>query len=348
MKRVAILGAGIGAQHLAGFRALRDHWEVRLIVDRDVSRARTLDATIPAVAEIDAALSSPTIDVIDICLPPHLHVPVAVAAMKAGKDVICEKPIATSLRDVQRLRRTIGKTGRQYFPVFQYRFGPGLAALNELREAALLGAPIMAALETHWARGPDYYAVDWRGTWAGEQGGAILGHAIHAHDLLAHHLGGIAAVSASLATKANPIEVDDCAAISFELAGGGLATSSVTLGAARDETRLRFVFDKLTATSGTVPYAPADGDWTFTARNPGDQFKVDAVLAQAPKVRSGYAGAFDEIAKALAGQPHLAVTFEDGAASVELVTAIYQSARTQRKVTLPLHPRHPLSTGWQP
>lgn len=348
MKRVAILGAGIGAQHLTGFRALPDQWEVRLIVDQDITRARQLDPTIPTANEIETALASPKIDVIDICLPPHLHVPVALAAMKAGKDVICEKPIATSLTDVQRLRRRSDKTGQRFFPIFQYRFGPGFAALDELREAALLGDPMMAALETHWARGPDYYAVDWRGTWAGEQGGAILGHAIHAHDLLAHHMGGIASVSASLTTKANPIETDDCAAISFELAGGGLATSSVTLGAARDETRLRFVFDKLTATSGDVPYTPASGDWTFTARNAQDQYKVDAVLSQTPKARAGYAGAFEEVAKAMDDLPNKAVSFEDGARSIELVTAIYRSARTHRKVALPLHSRHPLRTGWLP
>jgi predicted dehydrogenase len=62
---------------------------------------------------------------------------------------------------------------------------------------------VVASLETHWNRGPDYYAVPWRGTWAGEAGGAILGHAIHAHDLLCRYFGPVAQVQAQLATRVN-------------------------------------------------------------------------------------------------------------------------------------------------
>ena len=65
--------------------------------------------------------------------------------------------------------------------------------------------------------------------------------------------------------------------ISIRFDGGALATSSVTLGAAGDTTRLRFVFEHLTATSGDLPYAPADGAWRFAARDPGQQAAVDAV-----------------------------------------------------------------------
>jgi predicted dehydrogenase len=115
----------------------------------------------------------------------------------------------------------------------------------------------VASLETHWNRASDYYAVPWRGTWAGESGGAILGHAIHAHDLLCRYFGPVAQCAGAACTRVNPIETEDCAAISMGFANGALATSSVTLGAARDETRLRFVFRDLTATSGTEPYAPA-------------------------------------------------------------------------------------------
>ncbi|THH35924.1 Gfo/Idh/MocA family oxidoreductase [Aliishimia ponticola] len=340
---VAILGAGIGAQHLAGFRALPGQWDVRMVVDRDAARAQALGA--PVETDIDAALTDPAVEVVDICLPPHLHVPVALKALAAGKHVICEKPIATSLADVDRLR--VAQGAAQFFPVFQYRFGPGFAALRALRAAGLTGRPLVAALETHWARGPDYYAVPWRGTWEGEQGGAVLGHAIHAHDLLREHMGAVRAVMGAVTTRANPIETEDCAALSFELEGGALATSSITLGAAVDETRLRFVYDKLTTTSGTLPYAPADGPWRFEARAAADQAAIDDVLGGLPPVASGFAGAFAEIAKQLSGGASDAVLFEDGAASIELVTAIYDAARRGGRVSLPIHPDHPLYSGWR-
>jgi predicted dehydrogenase len=162
----------------------------------------------------------------------------------------------------------------------------------------------VASLETHWNRDSDYYAVPWRGTWAGEAGGAILGHAIHAHDLLCRYFGPVAEVQALTATRVNRIETEDCAAIwrcGFE--NGALATSSVTLGAARDETRLRFVFRDLTAESGTAPYAPAQDNWRFEARAPVTQAKVDADRRKPmPEVPAGFAGYLDAVADALAGR----------------------------------------------
>lgn len=348
MIRVAILGAGIGAQHLDGYQRLGKRFEVRYLIDRDPARAREVAKSVPIADDIDIALSDPEVDLVDICLPPHLHVPVTLAALAAGKDVICEKPIATSLADVARLRNAQADTGRHVFPVFQYRFGPAMAAMKALVRNGLAGRPLVAALETHWSRGSDYYAVPWRGTWSGEMGGAVLGHAIHAHDLLTHVMGPVGAVTAHLGTRVNPIETEDCAAIAFEMQSGALATSSVTLGAANDETRLRFVFDGLTATSETEPYAPATGSWQFEARNPADQPAVDAVVAETRNALSGFSGAFNAVADALEGRPENAVMFADGAASVELVTAIYHAARSGRRVRLPIEPGHPLWNGWIP
>ncbi|MCV3270273.1 Gfo/Idh/MocA family protein [Roseobacter sinensis] len=350
MTRIAILGAGIGAEHLTAYRRLASHFTVAMIVDRDEARAETLraDDSFAVSANVATALEDPAIDLIDICLPPHLHVPVTLQALAAGKHVICEKPLATSLADVERIREAAKTAQRTVYPVFQYRWGPSLAQLRALIEAGLVGRPQMAAIETHWSRGADYYAVPWRGTWAGEQGGAVLGHAIHNHDLLTHLMGPVAALSAATTTRVNPIETEDCAAITFEMAGGALATSSITLGAAGDETRLRFVFEHLTATSGTTPYAPGADPWTFTARDPARQSDIDAALAKTPAEPPGFDGFLTAVADDLAGRPSAAVTLDDGAASVALVTAIYHAARTGTRVTLPITPDHPLYGGWQP
>ena len=347
MIRVAILGGGIGAQHLTAYRSL-DAFRVTHLADQDETRRAALCGdTITGVADIDAALSA-DVDVIDICLPPHLHAPVAIAALKQGKHVICEKPLGTSMAQVEAIGAAARAAGKQVFPVFQYRFGPAFSQLAALRDAGATGAPRAAALETHWNRAADYYAIPWRGTWAGEQGGAVLGHAIHAHDLLAHFMAPITGVTARLSTLVNPIETEDTAALILDLQGGALATSSVTLGNARDETRLRFVYEHLTATSHTKPYAPAEGVWTFTARDPAAQAKVDQIIGTTAPGPSGFAGFLSEIAKALAGAPNRAVTFDDGAASIALVTAIYASHRSGAHVTLPLPADHPLHSGWQP
>ncbi|MEM8654727.1 MAG: Gfo/Idh/MocA family oxidoreductase [Pseudomonadota bacterium] len=347
MIRVAILGGGIGAQHLAAYDQL-EAFEVTHLVDQDAERCAALcGATIAPLASVEDALAA-DVDVIDICLPPHLHAPVAIAALEAGKHVICEKPLATSMAKVEQIEAAAQRAGKSVFPIFQYRFGPAFDRLRTLQAAGLVGAPRAASLETHWNRGADYYAIPWRGTWGGEQGGAVLGHAIHAHDLLAQFMAPVAAVTARLGTLVNPIETEDTAAILFELEGGTLATSSVTLGAARDETRVRLVYEHLTATSHTAPYAPGEGEWQFMARNPEKQWEVDAICAEAVINPSGFTGFLAEVAKALTGAPHNAVTLADGANSIALVTAIYASARDDTRVTLPLAPDHPLHEGWQP
>ncbi len=347
MIRVAILGGGIGSQHLDAYQTLSE-FDVSLIVDQDANRRQQFESKgFSAAPDIEAALVSDA-DLIDICLPPHMHAPVALQALRAGKHVICEKPLATSLAQVAAMKEAAQTAKKQIFPVFQYRFGPAFDHLSALRAAGLTGAPITASLETHWNRGADYYAVPWRGTWAGEQGGAVLGHAIHAHDLLVHLMGPIAQVTAQLGTLVNPIETDDTGAIIFVLENGALATSSITLGSSTDETRMRMVYRDLTATSASNPYAPGDGKWEFHARNAAQQNAVDTVIKNTPMRPNGFAGFLTEAANALQDRPNQAVTLTDGMASIELVTAIYASHRSGQSVSLPLTADHPMHEGWLP
>ncbi len=349
-RRVAVLGAGIGSAHVAGFLALPERFVVHAICDRDTARAAppAEQAGCLVVADIDAVLSEPAVEIVDICLPPRLPLPVCLAALDAGKHVICEKPLTGSLAEADRISERAAATGRQVFPVFQYRYGPGAAQLRALLEAGLAGKPLVGALEIHWNRPASYYDVDWRGTWAGEQGGAILGHAIHLHDWLTMALGPVESVFAELDTRVNAIEVEDCAALAIRMASGALVTSSVTLGAADDTSRLRLCFEGFTAESGSLPYAPADGAWRFTARAPFDQAAIDRVLSRVPPQLSGFAGLFEAVADALDGSPGREVTLRDGRRSLEFVTAVYASARLGRRETLPLAADHPLYASWLP
>jgi predicted dehydrogenase len=350
MINIAILGAGIGGEHLDALRGLWDVFHVAAVVDQDTARIEQIRQgdNFAALDNINDALNDPFIDVVDVCLPPHLHVPVTLDALAHGKHVICEKPLATSMADVDRIKAAAKAAHKQVFPVFQYRWGPAFAQLRHLMEAGLTGQVQTAALETHWSRGADYYAVPWRGTWEGERGGAVLGHAIHNHDLLTHIAGEIASVSAMTATRVNPIETEDCAAITFQMQSGALCTSNITLGAAGDETRLRVVFEHLTATSGVEPYAPGAASWTFKARDPKAQRAINVAVAAAPDAATGFAGFFAEIGKALNDRPNDAVSLDDGAASVGLVTAIYHAERTGERVALPITKTHPLYEGWMP
>ncbi|MEM6666673.1 MAG: Gfo/Idh/MocA family oxidoreductase [Pseudomonadota bacterium] len=347
---VCVVGAGIGAQHCAGYAALPERFRIHSICDLDAARGGALAAeySVAHVPDLDAVLANPAIDIVDICLPPHLHFDAAMRALEAGKTVVCEKPLVASLREADALVEKVRETDGALFPVFQYRFGLGAAQLHALLDTGLAGRCYAGTVETHWNRPASYYEVDWRGTWAGEQGGAILGHAIHIHDLLPSFLGPIQRIYAETATRVNAIEVEDCAALAIRMESGAVVTSSVTLGGADNISRLRLMFEGFTVESDHSPYAPAEAPWSFTARAPTAQEDVDAVLSGVAPPKSGYAGMFDAMADALAGRGGRDVTLEDGRRSLEFVTAVYASARSGSPVELPLTAAHPLYGSWLP
>lgn len=350
-RQVAIVGAGIGAQHFLGFSKIPDLFAVHTICELDAARAKPMLDASPntrLVDSLDAVFADPEIDIVDICLPPHLHFDACKRAMEAGKDVICEKPLVSSVADADRLAAVSAETGKQVFPVFQYRYGKGASQLRALIDNGVAGKAFVGSLETHWNRDAAYYAVDWRGTWVGEQGGAILGHAIHIHDWISFALGPVAQVFAHVATRVNDIEVEDCASISLKMESGALVTSSVTLGAANDTSRLRLCFENLTAESGDLPYAPAEGTWRFLARGSADQGAIDAVSEGVGDVPTGYVGLFTAISDALDGKTGREVTLADARRSLEFVSAVYESARSGQPVNLPMDAQSAYYHGWLP
>jgi predicted dehydrogenase len=245
--RIGVAGLGVGRLHVLALLRLRDRYDLVAVADPTPARRRQARVLgIKAVGSLDELLAL-GVDVVDICTPPHLHEAQIVQCLEAGVDVMCEKPLVDSVAAVDRLADAEARTGRRVAPVFQYRWGGGAQRLRRLVDAGIAGKLLVATSETMWRRGDKYYAVPWRGTWEGERGGAVLSHAIHLHDLLTWLGGDPAEVTARTATRSLDIEVEDTAAAVLTTVDGGLMTASVTLGAAKETSRLKFVFEHLTA-----------------------------------------------------------------------------------------------------
>lgn len=350
--RVGVIGAGIAARHMTGYDWNKDLFEVKVICSLDPERGQPLAEKygVPEYTQdVETLYARDDLDVIDVCTPPGLHFDMTKRALAAGKHVICEKPLFGSVAEVDEMAGLLAGYGDlKLMPIFQYRYGSGLQKLKRLVEAGLTGRPLMTTIETHWWRGPDYYAVPWRGKWATELGGGLLGHAIHAHDMLNYIHGPAEEVFAYGATLVNPIEVEDTMALAVKLANGSLASLSMTLGSRKELSRLRFCFRELTAESITEPYTMGRDPWTFHAGDPAHQARVDAVLAAYVPEEDGYTRQFQLFHEAVTTGGEPPVTLADARRSLELVTAGYMSQRTGQPAKLPIGPAHPLYTSWCP
>jgi predicted dehydrogenase len=348
--RVAVVGLGVGRMHVWSWRRMKDRFTVAAVVDVDGAKAaETAERTGADVETFDAVLRREDIDVIDLCTPPSLHLDQIVAALEAGKHVVCEKPLVASLRDVDRIEEVERSSAGRLMPIFQYRFGNGLQKVKALVDAGVAGRAYTSSVEVSWRRRADYYAVPWRGRWETELGGVLLSQAVHAIDMLTYVAGPPARVFARLKTMVNPIEVEDCASVSLEMADGSLAVISCTLGSPEEVTRHRFHFSRFSAESGTSAYESSSDPWTITPDDEEAAADIAGVIGDWTPRPEGWWGQFERYADFLDGAvPAPPVTTADARASIALLTATYDSARRGVDVELPLAADHPLYGGWLP
>jgi predicted dehydrogenase len=350
--KVAVVGAGIGRSHIAeGYDALPDKFRVLALCDIDPKRLHAVSEEfgIPrATVSFGELLAMPDLDIIDICTPPALHLEQSLAALAAGKQVICEKPLVGSLADADQLIAAERSAKGRLLPVFQYRFGNGLQKAKHIIASGLAGKPILATVETAWTRRAAYYAVPWRGKYETALGGTLVAHAIHAHDLLTYLMGPIASVFARTDTRVNTVEVEDTAVASLVMQSGALASLSVTLGSAREISRLRLCFEHATFESSLLPYAPGEDPWHILPTSAHAADAIDRALAGWRFVRSRYAGLFAAYHTALETSGPLPITLAEARDSLELITALYHSSATGQNVDLPISRNHPRYRSWRP
>jgi predicted dehydrogenase len=185
--RVAIVGAGfMGGVHARAYARLPDV-EVAAIVSRGSDRGRALAADLGAAHLTDLApvLDDSTVAIVDVCYPTHIHEPLAVAALAAGKHVLVEKPLALSLAAAERVLAAWRASGRALMVGQVLRFWPEYVALAEVVASGRIGRPLGVNGYRLTSRPPD------RDVFKSPEltGGAVVDLQIHDHDQLNLHLG---------------------------------------------------------------------------------------------------------------------------------------------------------------
>lgn len=294
---------------------------------------------------LEAMLAHPGLDVVCVCTPSGAHLEPAIAAARAGKHVVVEKPLEVTLARCDAIIDACDARGLRLCTIFPSRFSPANVALKHAIEAGRFGRLTLGDTHVKWWRTQQYYdGGGWRGTWALDGGGALMNQAIHNVDLLYWMMGDVETVMARTATLAHQrIEVEDTAVACVQFRGGALgvieAATSVYPGLQK---RIEIHGDRGSARveQDDITY------WNFADSQEGDVAIRDAIgksggdKAGASDPRGiGHEGHRAQLADFLqaidAGRAPL-VNGREGRKSVEIVRAIYRSARLQSAVALPL------------
>jgi UDP-N-acetyl-2-amino-2-deoxyglucuronate dehydrogenase len=337
-----IVGTGVIAAIHADAIAMVPDARVAAVTDVAVGAAAAFAAARGCAAEpdLDALLARPDVDVVSVCVPSGLHAEVGVRAARAGKHLAVEKPIDVTLDAADRLLDAARAAGVALTVISQHRFDPGLIEAKRLIDEGALGRLVLGEASTKWYRTQAYYdRAAWRGTHAMD-GGSLMNQGIHYVDLLRWCMGPVTEVTALCATQTHQIEVEDTSLAALRFASGALgmivASTSVFPGFAQ---RL-----EITGTEGTVTIE--DGAIIRRAfgrgahEPPGGPQPEAGSGSAAPgsnpaavNVASHAAQLADLLAAIEAGREP-AVTGEGGRATLEIICAVYESARTGRAVTL--------------
>ena len=229
--KFSIIGCGRVAQRHA--EHIHTLGELVSVCDIVPDNAKTLAGKYGALSfsSIDDLLKAPSaVDVAVVCTPNGLHAEHTIRALQAGFHVICEKPMALTVRDCEAMIRAAEKAGKKLFIVKQNRFNPPVAAVKRLIEEGRLGAIYSVQLNCFWNRGKAYYNDSWHGT-KELDGGTLFTQFSHFVDLLVWMVGDIQEVQGYIANlgHGDAIEFEDTGVIAAKFYNGAIGTINYTV-----------------------------------------------------------------------------------------------------------------------
>jgi UDP-N-acetyl-2-amino-2-deoxyglucuronate dehydrogenase len=336
-----LVGCGrISERHLEAI-ASQPSLELVGVCDTIPERARAAGERTGAPAFTDYAtmLAEVPADVAVICTPSGLHPRHGIMAAERGLHVICEKPMATRLEEADALVQACDEAGVHLFVVKQNRLNPAIQLLKRSIEMGRFGRIYLANTTVRWNRPQSYYDMaPWRGTWEFD-GGAFMNQASHYVDMIQWLVGPVEVVAAKTATLARRIESEDTGVAILRFRNGALGTVEVTM-----LTYPRNMEGSITiiGANGTVKVGGTALNriehWEFATYDDID--REAELLKGAPNPLSVYGSGhrpyYENVVKVLAGEAVPETDGREGRKSLELILGIYESARAEREISLPL------------
>lgn len=356
--RVGVVGLGrFGTIHAEAAASLPGV-QLAALCSRTLDKAEEAAARFPgarAYDSVESMLEQAELDAVLIATPHRQHFEPAMKAISAGVAALVEKPLTTSLAEAHELVTAAEEAGVTLGTVFQRRFVPAVQRMHRAIADGRLGRVVAAECIAHLGRDRQYYEQDdWRGTWRGEGGGALLTMAIHYIDMMNWMLGAPTSVYGRWATlkHAEYIDVEDVAGAVVTYESGAIATvqamttfengfaSQPSADVAYRAPGFRLAVHGTAGHSAGVAESPelaqaVNDVWTFD----GEEQQMAAWRAEEegrPSVPEFHGRQIAEFLEAVRERRTPAVTGRDGLTALEVVKGVYLAQERGAAVSLPM------------
>lgn len=353
MLNMAIIGCGsIAPTHIWAIDE-NSGAQLRALCDIDEEKMERLNKSRNCLLFNDwkEMLTSPQIDVAVICLPHHLHAPAIINALKAGKHVISEKPLAVDLEQIREIKAAAEiaeKKGIYSFGIFQHRYSSLIQRIRREILKGALGTIIEGEINFLCKRDCSYYRSDlWRGLWSEEGGGIMINQGIHTMDILFQLLGHPKSVNFNLfREKLSCIEVEDRGTGRLIYDRSVLRNEIINLHFEND---LKTDWDPRITLKGTKGDITILGSEKFTCTDPDLTEELNRYVHSDEKSAPGkecygslHSANYNDIISCISRreegeQSEAEVSLFSLAETTEIILALYQSHFQKKSIELPLN-----------
>jgi len=339
--RFALIGCSkIAWKHATSLLRIKEA-KLVAVCDLHPARAQALAAEckVPAYTDYERMLEQEQVDVVNVLTPTGDHAERMLDLIRYGKHIVVEKPMALRLDDADAVIRACDEAGIKLFVVQQNRYNRPIQALRQAAEAGRFGKLVLGTVRVRWCRNQAYYdEAPWRGTWAWD-GGVLTNQASHHIDILQWVMGPAETVSAMTATRLASIEAEDTGVAILRFRNGALGVIEATtatrptdlegslsiLGEGGSVVIGGFAMDRLLAWQFAEPRAGDERIFETHGENPTQPAwnHEEYLRAVVDTINRGNKALVDGL---------------EARKSLELITAIYESAELGQEVSLRFRP----------
>jgi len=338
--RIALVGCGrISNNHLESIQALKEGFKLTAVCDIEKDKAKLAGEKYktPWFTDYRKMLDECDADVISICTPSGMHPEQGILAVERGCHVVVEKPIGISLEPVNQLINKCDKKNVHLFVVKQNRLNTTMQLLKRAVKKERFGKIYLAQSNVFWTRPQEYYDQSkWRGTWEFD-GGAFMNQASHYVDALLWLIGPVDSVMAQTATMERDIETEDTGMAILKFRAGVLGSLNITMLTypKNFEGSITILGERGTVKIGGTAINRVE-KWEFDSYDDDDKV-ISSSSYDPPNVYGyGHFPYYQNVLSTLRGEVEPDTDGRSGRRTLELIHAIYMSAKDGVRISLPL------------